>query len=65
MGDEPTGNLDAATGGAIVELMFAKVRAGASTLVLITHDPELAAQCDRIIEMRDGKIVHDSAAVSA
>jgi putative ABC transport system ATP-binding protein len=59
--DEPTGNLDAATGGAIVELMFAKVRAGASTLVLITHDPELAAQCDRIIEMRDGKIVHDSA----
>jgi putative ABC transport system ATP-binding protein len=63
--DEPTGNLDAATGGAIVELMFAKVRAGASTLVLITHDPELAAQCDRIIEMRDGKIVHDSAAVSA
>jgi putative ABC transport system ATP-binding protein len=58
--DEPTGNLDAATGGAIVELMFAKVRAGASTLVLITHDPELAAQCDRIIEMRDGKIVHDS-----
>ena len=50
-----------ATGGAIVELMFAKVRAGASTLVLITHDPELAAQCDRIIEMRDGKIVHDSA----
>ena len=63
--DEPTGNLDAATGGAIVELMFTKVRAGASTLVLITHDPELAAQCDRIIEMRDGKIVHDSAAVSA
>ncbi len=63
--DEPTGNLDAATGGAIVELMFAKVRAGASTLVLITHDPELAAQCDRIIEMRDGKIVHDSAAVTA
>ncbi|TFU05533.1 ABC transporter ATP-binding protein [Polymorphobacter arshaanensis] len=59
--DEPTGNLDAATGGAIVELMFAKVRAGAATLVLITHDPELAAQCDRIIEMRDGKIVHDSA----
>ena len=58
--DEPTGNLDAATGSAIVELMFAKVRAGAATLVLITHDPELAAQCDRIIEMRDGKIVHDS-----
>ena len=63
--DEPTGNLDAATGSGIVDLMFAKVRAGASTLVLITHDPALAAQCDRVIEMRDGKIVHDSAAVSA
>ncbi|MGL4543052.1 MAG: ABC transporter ATP-binding protein [Polymorphobacter sp.] len=63
--DEPTGNLDAATGGAIVELMFAKVRAGAATLVLITHDPELAAQCGRVIEMRDGQIVHDSAAVTA
>jgi putative ABC transport system ATP-binding protein len=59
--DEPTGNLDAATGTAIVELMFRQVRAGAATLVLITHDPDLAAQCGRIIEMRDGHIVHDSA----
>jgi putative ABC transport system ATP-binding protein len=59
--DEPTGNLDAATGAGIVDLMFRQVRAGAATLVLITHDPDLAAQCGRIIEMRDGRIVHDSA----
>ncbi|HPU16568.1 MAG TPA: hypothetical protein PK808_10805, partial [Polymorphobacter sp.] len=50
----------ALTGGALGEHQLANRRAGASTLVLITHDPELAAQCDRIIEMRDGKIVHDS-----
>ena len=58
--DEPTGNLDAATGTSIVELLFAQVQAGAATLVLITHDAELAARCGRVIEMRDGQIVRDS-----
>lgn len=58
--DEPTGNLDAATGVAIVELLFAQVQSGAATLVLITHDAELAARCGRVIEMRDGQIVRDS-----
>ena len=57
--DEPTGNLDAATGEAIIELMFARQAAGDATLVLITHDHDLAARCGRIIEMRDGQIVAD------
>lgn len=59
--DEPTGNLDAATGHAIIEVLFARKAAAESTLVIITHDAELAAQCDRIVEMRDGLIAEDSA----
>jgi putative ABC transport system ATP-binding protein len=60
--DEPTGNLDAATGHEIVELIFARQRETGATLVLITHDTELAARCGRIVEMKDGKIVSDRAA---
>jgi len=55
--DEPTGNLDGATGAAIVELMFSlRARAGA-TLFLVTHEQTLAARCDRILHMKDGLIV--------
>lgn len=57
--DEPTGNLDAATGAAIIDLLFARQQANRATLVIITHDPSLAARCDRIVEMRDGLIVED------
>ncbi len=57
--DEPTGNLDAATGHEIVELLFERQRAQGTTLVLITHDTDLAARCSRIVEMRDGRIVAD------
>lgn len=57
--DEPTGNLDASTGDAIVELLFARQTARGATLVIITHDPALADRCDRIVEMRDGRIVSD------
>ena len=60
--DEPTGNLDAATGTAIAELMFTQAAASGATLVLITHDVELAQRCDRIIEMKDGRIVDSEAA---
>jgi len=60
--DEPTGNLDAATGHSIVELMFDRQRETGATLVLITHDTELAGRCGRIVEMRDGLIVSDRAA---
>jgi putative ABC transport system ATP-binding protein len=58
--DEPTGNLDAATGETIVALMFRRLQETGATLVLITHDSGLAARCDRIITMRDGKIVADT-----
>ncbi|WP_235902565.1 ABC transporter ATP-binding protein [Sandarakinorhabdus oryzae] len=57
--DEPTGNLDAATGAAIIDLLFGRLAETGATLVLITHDAELAPLCDRIITMRDGLIVDD------
>ncbi|MGS1015705.1 ABC transporter ATP-binding protein [Allosphingosinicella humi] len=60
--DEPTGNLDAATGHAILDLLFARQRDTGATLLVITHDAELAARCGRILEMQDGRIVRDSAA---
>ncbi len=55
--DEPTGNLDAATGAAIVDLLFARGAETGATLVLITHDETLAARCGRVIHMRDGRVV--------
>jgi len=54
--DEPTGNLDEATGGAIIELMFAARARSGSTLVLVTHDSALAARCDRTLRMRSGRL---------
>jgi len=60
--DEPTGNLDAATGHNIVEMLFARQAESGATLVLITHDVELAGRCARIVEMRDGRIVSDRSA---
>jgi putative ABC transport system ATP-binding protein len=59
--DEPTGNLDRATSGAIIDLLFARQAAAAATLLIITHDPSLAQRCDRILEMQDGRIVSDRA----
>ncbi|OJW28278.1 MAG: ABC transporter [Rhodospirillales bacterium 69-11] len=54
LADEPTGNLDHATGAVVMDLLFAlRARAG-TTLLLITHDPALAARCDRQIHMADG-----------
>lgn len=60
--DEPTGNLDGTTGEKIISLLFDRQKATAATLLIITHDPELAKRCDRIIELRDGLIERDSAA---
>jgi len=57
--DEPTGNLDAATGAAIMDLLFARHRETGATLFIITHDARLAERCARIIELRDGRIVAD------
>lgn len=57
--DEPTGNLDATTGEGIMNLLFDRQRETGATLLVITHDPALAARCRRIVEMRDGQIVSD------
>ncbi|UWF59039.1 ABC transporter ATP-binding protein [Brucella sp. 2716] len=54
--DEPTGNLDTATGRQIADLLFAKQRENGLTMVLVTHDPSLAARCDREIPVRSGRI---------
>ena len=54
--DEPTGNLDEATGREIVDLMFARQAERGATFVLVTHDPALAARCDRVIRMRSGHV---------
>ena len=60
--DEPTGNLDEATGRQIVDLLFALKRDRGATLVLVTHDPGLARLCDRTVSLRSGRI---EAAVTA
>jgi putative ABC transport system ATP-binding protein len=59
--DEPTGNLDAATGTAIMDLLFERRAATGATLVVITHDAALAERCDRIVSLADGRIVRDEA----
>ncbi|KQM68120.1 ABC transporter [Sphingomonas sp. Leaf17] len=58
--DEPTGNLDAATGAAVMDLLFDRRAATGATLVVITHDPSLAARCDRVVTLGDGVIVSDT-----
>jgi putative ABC transport system ATP-binding protein len=63
--DEPTGNLDAATGQAIVELLFARRAETGATLVMITHDAALAERCGRIIRLGDGRIQSDTLAPGA
>ncbi len=54
--DEPTGNLDEATGAEIVDLMFAGHDKRGTTLVLVTHDAALARRCDRVVRMRSGRV---------
>ncbi len=56
LADEPTGNLDGETGERIIDLMFERQRAEGATLVLVTHDETLAARCDRIVRMKDGRL---------
>jgi len=57
--DEPTGNLDSRTGEKIVELMFELNRSSSTTLMLVTHDKELAARCDRVLSLDAGRLVSD------
>jgi putative ABC transport system ATP-binding protein len=60
LADEPTGNLDSATGHQVIELLLDIHRARKTTLVLVTHDPEIAAVADLTIALRDGRIVRTS-----
>jgi putative ABC transport system ATP-binding protein len=59
LADEPTGNLDSATGAAIIDLLFALNRERGSTLLLVTHDPALAERAERVVSLRDGRVVGD------
>ncbi|NRD27722.1 ABC transporter ATP-binding protein [Frigoribacterium sp. VKM Ac-2836] len=63
--DEPTGNLDTATGAVVEDILFSLNRENGITLIVVTHDDELAARCDRRIVIRDGLIVDDEAEVAA
>lgn len=58
--DEPTGNLDAATGASIVDLLFARRAEAGATLLIITHDESLAQRCERIVTLADGRIASDT-----
>jgi putative ABC transport system ATP-binding protein len=59
LADEPTGNLDNSTGRQVIELLMQLNRDHGSTLVLVTHDPELAGRADRIVALKDGRIAAD------
>ncbi len=61
LADEPTGNLDQATGRAVIELLFELHQQSGNTLLLITHDPALAARCRRIVRVEDGRIASERA----
>ncbi|NLP85219.1 ABC transporter ATP-binding protein [Microbacterium sp. CFH 90308] len=63
--DEPTGNLDSQTGAVVEDILFALNREHGITLIVVTHDEDLAARCDRRISLKDGLVVHDTMAVAA
>ena len=67
LADEPTGNLDAATGARVIELLFELQRQQGSTLVLVTHDAQLAARCDAVLELQAGRVLQrgDAGAAAA
>jgi putative ABC transport system ATP-binding protein len=60
LADEPTGNLDGANGAAIMDLLFGLRDRHGATLVLVTHAPDLAARCDRVVRLADGRVVADA-----
>jgi lipoprotein-releasing system ATP-binding protein len=57
LADEPTGNLDSATGGAVLELLLEEQRRRKLSMILVTHDERIASRCERIVHMKDGRIV--------
>ena len=60
MADEPTGNLDSTNGKLVLDLLLERNRAAKTTLVLVTHDPEVASRADRRIVLKDGMVVEDT-----
>jgi putative ABC transport system ATP-binding protein len=64
LADEPTGNLDTATGRVVIDLLFTLQARHGTTLVLITHDASLAQRCDRIVRLADGRVVDDGRAAA-
>jgi putative ABC transport system ATP-binding protein len=65
MADEPTGNLDSSNGKLVLDLLLDRNRKAGTTLVLVTHDPEIAGRADRRIVLKDGMVVEDSLQFSA
>ena len=63
LADEPTGNLDIQTGAQIIEMLFELNAETGSTLVLVTHDTEVARRCQRVFHLTDGKLIEDEAHV--
>ena len=59
LADEPTGNLDGATGRLVIDLLFDLRARHGTTLLLITHDPDLAQRCDRVVRVVDGRVAED------
>jgi putative ABC transport system ATP-binding protein len=57
LADEPTGNLDSATAGEVIDALVSLARTRGLTLVMVTHDPEVAAHADRILQLKDGQLV--------
>ena len=60
LADEPTGNLDSATGNIVLEMLLNLNRSEGATLVIVTHDPALSSHTDRIVHLRDGQIVGEN-----
>lgn len=65
LADEPTGNLDETNGAAVMDLLFGLRDRYGATLVMVTHAPELAARCDRVVRLRDGRLQQENAAHEA
>jgi putative ABC transport system ATP-binding protein len=63
--DEPTGNLDSKASGDVLQLLRRAVDEFGQTVIMVTHDPGAAAHADRLITLRDGRVVHDGSPGSA